>query len=540
MRKKVRYKSFSIECNKIKFLYSQARIGTSRIVKTVALLMSAILLSLVIGCSDSEEIEIKDIDIDMDILRPTETDDSAENNRGDRNYRNIDRGEPATWDISNTGYITFPDCDHAKYVMGISREDFAGETITLVGYEFFLQDLVELYIYENPGVTIEIVDIWEEHRKPYGARRLRERIIEGFEAGEGPVLLDSFALGYLTPCIASYLVDWFTFMGADPDFQQEEWLTNVFIAQSREGHLYEFPREFNFNLATINTTIADYEEIWGDRELVTLIELMELHQALPLTYPFLFERNFNVFSLMIHSLGSFMDYESGWVNFDNEIFTELITYAKDITCPEVMLGRWIGTDIVIPSEEIEMSEQFFFNIRLASTMYQYIVDLGTSLLFGEIVPLVNGHNELLIEVGNSFVLNANATPVQQALAWDFLNFISSYNLLETRAFFGFPGLPTNIETLHLVFAEDISDLSARVTPFGWRIDNEATAVEDLVKQLTPIMSMPMAVNAVPREILNVISEALSLFHDGEVSAEQTAADMQRRVVQIMRETGKIE
>ena len=52
--------------------------------------------------------------------------------------------------------------------------------------------------------------------------------------------------------------------------------------------------------------------------------------------------------------------------------------------------------------------------------------------------------------------------------------------------------------------------------------------------------MSMADVAFPAGVFNVFNEALELFHDGEVSAEQTATDIQRSVMRIMEEVGKIE
>ena len=518
-------------CKGSEEIRGKVRFCGSKMVKTIALLLSIILICLVVGCTDSGETEIKDIEIDMDILRPTGSGDSTDNDRNDGN------GEGVMWEMPHTGHINFPSCDYAKYVMGIDREAFVGETLTVVGVSFVLDSLARQYMNENPGVTIEITCIIGATGHPDEINELRREIEGEFMTGGGPTLAESFIIDFGNPDIRERLIDWYTIMGADPNFRQEDWLTNVFKAQAMDGHLYAFPREFNFYFTTINTIVTDYKDLWGDREHVTFIELMEMHQGLPLDNPLLFERNFDIQWFLLFSLDNFMDYESGWVDFDNETFIESISYARDITCPESMFGGWQGSDIVRPSEEEEMSGQYFFNIRPASIMHQYLFNFETPLIFGEVTPIVNNDNDLIVIGGEGLVLNANATPIQQALAWDFINFISVSNAPGRTDFFG---LPTNIETFYAYLERIVADLMFRLPQYGWRIDCEAAAFEDLVRQLTPIVSMPMAIHAMPAGAFNVFNEALELFHDGEVSAEQTAADIQRQVVQIKEDMGKIQ
>jgi len=50
--------------------------------------------------------------------------------------------------------------------------------------------------------------------------------------------------------------------------------------------------------------------------------------------------------------------------------------------------------------------------------------------------------------------------------------------------------------------------------------------------------MPMAsTRTLPFAIENIIDEALELFHNGLVSAEQTAADLQNRITLVLMEMG---
>ena len=65
-------------------------------------------------------------------------------------------------------------------------------------------------------------------------------------------------------------------------------------------------------------------------------------------------------------------------------------------------------------------------------------------------------------------------------------------------------------------------------------------MEGALAQIAALGDMPMSTMAnLPFAIENIIREALALFNDGLVSAEQTAADLQNRVELALMEMGII-
>jgi len=493
---------------------SRVRFCYSKMDKIFALLLSVALIIIVVGCSDSEEVDIIDIDIDMELLRPSENGGFVDGN------------------------IALPRYDQVRYIVEIDRELFIGETLTIIG-DSSISGIAGQYAMANPGVAIQVINTdTDEALKDLRGDELRKKISNQLIAGEGPVLIQCHIMDQRIPFMAGHFVDWFQIMEADPHFNQEEWITSVFDALSINGELFSFPSGFSFHLATINTTIPNYRQLWGNRDYITFIELMEIYHSMAETNPLYMDHPFTVYCIINFSWDNFMDFESGWVNFYNETFIELLSYARDYTDYE--LSDWREGLALMSTAEIDrlMSERYLYSISGNSNMYQYFLDFEVPLLFGEVVPVANKRGEVIIRTNPvSFAMNANAPLVQQALAWDFVKFTAGSDTHSVMEWFG---VPINVELFHLYLENTMSLMKTAAEQQGLYIIDKANALNNLASQLNPIISMPMTIDlvqSVPKEIIWIIFEELERFRKDEASAEQTAADIQWRVRRAMEEMG---
>jgi hypothetical protein len=417
----------------------------------------------------------------------------------------------------------------ADAIVNPDRSLFYGETLTIAVFtELFLDSIARLYEEKNPGVNIELIsfsgDFWEQ----------RERISVELMAGSGPVLMGSVFIDYLDPRVSHFLVDWLPIMNADPNFNEEDWFMNVFHATKVDGRLPILPMEFVFDMVVANSAVPGLTEALADMDAITVPEMMRLHQEIETGVPLYLDPNFDASWITTFCLDDFIDIETGWVDFDNERFIGLISHAREITNQDKwMFGGWQSSTSVSPQEKLEMSERYFFHTINGNSLFQHIINFDSEHIFTELTPLVNEQGELQMEPWSSYALNANASPVLQALAWDFIQFI---NNVDNHG----PGLinimPTNRELFRFSVERNMINDIHIFNDFGWQVAEGTDAEEDLIASLTMFAEMPMTSRGtVPDAILTTIFDILEQFNDGLITAEQAASDLQNRITLIFAE-----
>ena len=446
------------------------------------------------------------------------------------NGSNSTQGESDTNDPGTDSAIP-PEIEH---IVNPDESFFDGETLTIaVRSDVLVKPFANRYMRENPGVTIEILSYEEELEKDGNYFHLREQIGTLFMAGSGPVLLDDALMDYHDPRIARYFFDWFPVMRADPNFSEDDWFMNVFHAGSMGGKLLAFPTKFYYEIATANSTISGLPEALAAHEDITITELVKLHRTVTDDVEYYLEPSSGLGYIVRQSLHNYYDLETGWVDFNNAQFINLLIEHKDLLSPDGPI--WHGY-VVSPSEEKALSERYSFFLA-DSLNVQYHLDFEESL-FVEPTPVVNDNGELQIIPIDAYLLNANATPAQQALAWDFVQFTmqpENYSLPVIGRH------PTNRGLLRHVaekfLPEEIDDFYIR--GFGWKLGcTMEEAVEGIIARMTELGEMEMShLYAYPDVIAAILNENLSHYHDGLVSAEQTAANMQNQFELILMEIG---
>jgi len=443
---------------------------------------------------------------------------------------------------------TTPEID-AAFIANPDRSLFYGETLTIAttfgGFDGALspfQYLTRMYMDTNPGVTIEVINLWSYTQDVDRFANKRDELGVQLMAGSAPVLICGMFVDYRDLRLAHFFADWFPIMDADPNFNEDDWFMNVFHASAIHDRLLAFPMRFDYEMVVANSTIPGLSETLAAQDSITLSELMKLHREMSTDSSFFLEPFFSVDQVVQFYLDSFLDFDTGLVDFDNEQFIDMITYAGEITSPNFEMSArgthaawWIDPEI-----EAYRSENYFFSF---ADMYQYLPHLESGPLFTEQTPLVNERGELLVDIsGSTYVLNANASPIEQALAWDFIQFSMNPDILgaAARSLHPFHMYPVNRHLFHQGASSAITIWIATVREeFGWPLPGTIDESVEYVRARTDTLGdMPMAsTRTLPFAVENIIDEALELFQNGLVSAEQTAADLQNRVTLVLMEMG---
>jgi len=430
--------------------------------------------------------------------------------------------------------------EYVEQIVNPDRSLFYGETITIATWNpHFLNGVAVRYMEANPGVTINIIN----HRDSswifadgFDFSEPRLEIATQLMAGSAPTLIAAELADPFDMRQAVYFYDWYLLMDADPNFNEDEWFMNVFHGFSKNDRLFHFPIFSNYNVITANTTISDLQDTIDEKpDGATIMDLVEIHRDFSVDYPeFYLEEYFATEMILEYEIGRFVDIETGRVDFGEE-FIDLITYAKSTTCPDYS-HRWRNLSHNAMTD-LRKSTRYLFHFR--NTMYyHHFVDYEGERPFVGMTPLVNDYGELLLDsrLSVSYLLNANATPIEKAIAWDFIMFLMEYENQIDTDLQAVLLLSPNRNTFENNARSLLPGRIRMVTWFRGSDDDAIDAIDGIVETMFEFHEMPMRVTRVlPNTINEVIENAIQQFHDGLLSAEQTAELLQNQITLVLME-----
>ncbi|MCL1994798.1 MAG: hypothetical protein FWG63_01170 [Defluviitaleaceae bacterium] len=410
-----------------------------------------------------------------------------------------------------------------------------GTTITMFVVEEPVMGLTaQMYMMQNPGITVNVVNVMD---------------IGSFSDTDF-TLIDSRAVDWRSPSVSANLADWFGIMYTDPNFNENDWFLNIFDAMAVDGRLTAFPRAFSFGVAAANSRVADLTDTLAQYNTVTNEDLLVLHERfateeLPYLY---FSHNF--LNSTIGQIDRFLDIEAGRVEFDNEEFENLLTRISDVSrgessesFHELLLRQWLMEFSVEYTENFLDSylfRQYFVPQSLEPFFHLELVGGG----FMGYVPIVDSAGNLLVtHLEPAFVLSSDATSAQQAVAWDFMQFLQNPDQgLSTASHTMQHNLPTFKPLFHnmvdtrvqshvISFLNQLLGSDHDTIPVNLSMDNP---MEYYKERITDILytaaNMPMRhIQPFSQTIIDILSEVLADFDNGIISAQQAAERLQSRV-----------
>jgi len=288
-----------------------------------------------------------------------------------------------------------------------------------------IETMAMMYMRRNPGVTIEIVAPFE-FLEGTGLEffQYREDIVLQLMSGTAPTLFEATALPWFDPRVNQYLADWYPLMQQDSYFNEYDFYTNVFtaISSNAQGRLVVYPYSFDSTMVMANTAISGIIDAVGLYDSLSLSEMHRLYHLYAVDIAIALYPMHSTLDAVMFSLGDFIDFGSGAIDFINHDFIQLITPSRYLA--EYGSGVGAAPRWGLPEEESGLSINYLFN--MASTLvFRHILGLDP-VLFGNPLPKVNNDGEMLITPDFMFGLCANASPVQLSLAYDFIMFMQQY------------------------------------------------------------------------------------------------------------------
>jgi len=404
---------------------------------------------------------------------------------------------------------------------------FQGHTYSVV------QLLAERYMDANPGVTILVCTLTDG-----SSLEAFDRINLEIMSGQADILIDSHVISWQSRAAQNAFTDWYPVITSDPRFCHTQFFTRIFdaIKINGNGNMLAFPISFSYHTVAANNSTPDMADVFSSYSSICFSQMISLHDVYSTNNYFNLASFFDTFEAVIHSIHMFLDINTGHVDFNNREFIQLISRAREIA------GNHRDQQIVSPvglmrHDEQRMSRSYSFYVAAAHVL-RYIFPHDGEFLFSGHIPLVNYNQELLVNIQCGFLLNQTATPVQRAIAWDFIYFFIQPE--NQRGLI--PIIQASYKPLFFdqsrQFATDIQNQLQVMDGITFNEISAADAVEYVIQQLYTIADMPMRLSRVDYAVISrSINIILNDFHDGIITAEQAAADIQNRVSLLIMELG---
>lgn len=114
------------------------------------------------------------------------------------------------------------------------------------------------------------------------------------------------------------------FMDSDADINRGDYFENILSAYEVDGKLYAIPVSFSVS------TLVGKEEIWGNRETISLDDVKEMMDDMPANVEIMdnITQDAFVFFMLQGSLDKFIDWETGECSFASKEFVEILNLSK--------------------------------------------------------------------------------------------------------------------------------------------------------------------------------------------------------------------
>ena len=325
---------------------------------------------------------------------------------------------------------------------------------------------------------------------------------------------------------------------------------NVFEGLNMDGGLYGFSPWYRYMDIVSNKQAPGLIEAMEGRTAISLNEMFELYERFKPIYGLNFMWQFNPrWALTRWNLHEFVDHDARVAHFNSQNFIDFLTLTNDVTTP--------GTGFAIPFARMgdrnllfEASQNYFFR-AIHYIPIEFMGIFYEDPYFSNPVFLVDDGGRVITDpvTFDAWKLNAQATPTERALAMDFFMFAAATDMrMPIRSMspfyygiYSFGGTQTHPvkRTARLYGLEAYLNLV-----YGWFYDDwilntgRREAFEVIKDYMMQIDNMPTIRPAgTYRAIYNHLVDLIEQFHNGILSAEQVAQEMQNRAVLILLEMG---
>jgi len=416
-------------------------------------------------------------------------------------------------------------------------------TLTITGAVGTLDQfdsIIHLFNEKFPNVTVVKDAIaWDTSNRSAGdAQRTQMNAkVLGGQAGDIILPMNGGSVSFFRQ---RALADLREFMYGDPEFDTGDYFMSVVEAYSFNGELYVMP------LSNIIKMAGFYKPLAGERSFAHKGDTWELTQALDIAkniadqdglkgkhYIIGFHPDWEFFRTMLSlNYAKFIDLEAGIINIDSAEFIDMLKYVKGLADAGYIYSSERDDGNVADGAMIMDYGTIW------SMMNHYIADQS---VIWDIRPLTGNNGELNIARDNyeDATLAISEYSENRRLAWEFVKFAISYEV-QSSPIINYNSPPINRAAV-LTFAEqrykaakaiqlEFNEEAAKPDYFK---PDEAEVIKQYAELIASLNDKVTKYAYNDYDINQAIHEQADEFFRGDISAEETARALQRKVSMIM-------
>ena len=424
-----------------------------------------------------------------------------------------------------------------EFTFDWSKENpFNGYELTIVTpYGRWLRVFATSYMTANPGTRVRIIELRDIERG-------REQINMQLMAASAPILICTAFVDHFNPLISDvYIADWLPVIYSDPRFNEENYFMNVINASKIDDKLLSFPVTFMYDLIATNNDIPGMAEAGSELNSISRANMLALQNQFAADAQLYLEAHVGFSSRISRMIpNEFFDFNAGLVNFNNQDFINYLIQSEAGTNPRGFHpNSFTSMTMITPAEEAGLAQEYLF-LRTSLSYPQHFPIIERTGFFTTAQPYVNHDGKLIISTfGNSYVLNSDTSNTERAMAWDFINFITTASNDPNIAFHFYLGrqyVSRDLARRNVVpWRTSVRELDTN----GWQLTADLDDSLDIIaNQMQIFGEMPMVYfRREPMVINDIYFEITDQFSQGLITAEQASQDLQNRITLVMLEMG---
>jgi len=450
--------------------------------------------------------------------------------------------------------------------------------------ENFLLEAAALFEEMHPGTTVTIdtfsampemrtgqatgggqIAVMQIEDDPQARADYINRISAALMGGGGPDILAMDVLPIDRFARSGFLVDLSSYMDADPDFNRDDFRTNIFDAAELDGGLWFVPLDFSFEYYTFDSTLipAGQASSFGPGSAFSLAELMEIAAPLHDGSALLFNQpEFAAFggpggrrggmfrTLLGEDFSSFINLENRTAHFDDGRFVGLLNsireYASHGYIPPAIGGTPDLDQIMRFSTQDQPTERVFYKSNSSGMLrMDFMRGLTENQMFmtggggmGTITDddliagiAANTDGSIPFTFTQGYAINSNSP--NQRLAWEFIKFLLSHEM-QTSTNMLMVATPVRLSAVEPVaerfFSGGIFRGQQGAVGQPATMSDEARAAMNAYLEAADFMARQINTLNIRDSIVDdMITAEVSLFFDGSKTADEVASSLQSRV-----------
>ncbi|HYE11900.1 MAG TPA: ABC transporter substrate-binding protein [Patescibacteria group bacterium] len=428
-------------------------------------------------------------------------------------------------------------------------------TISVITKDNYLDAAVKQFQEQHPGTTIEVKEYTSNPLPANDGKNKMVRVGEEPEdvekyinsmntqlmSGKGSDIMLLSPLPYENYIDKNLLVNLSEMMQSDKSFDINQYYTNILDAMKYNGSLYSLPLSINLNVLQANKSLLDKYNIkieddkwtWGDFEQTAenIIESSDKDGVQGMYALSGMDGSMLISSLVSESYNKFVDKNKKATSFETKEFVNLLNLAKSM-----IDKNYIDTDTSQGKmADLATRGNTVFSTR---TIMTYMDMMLSKQIYSDGVELLKYPGE---GMDQSFTTNAlygiNNKSSNKALAWEFLKFLTSDEMMSQASLIGLPVNKAASENA----AKNALDMSKKVgsngngkgkmmlNMNGQTVNLSQPLTEEDINLVQNLLSSANKYTKIDQSVLAIVQEETRAFFDGQKTADDTAKTIQDRV-----------